>query len=100
MYMPGRRRTGSSPCRTVMWSALYCWVAAMSGQFVISVEQLALRRFRRLGRRHRDDLRALGQRMTLAPARRHVEPPRADRQLLAAFGLGDDHVARLLAAQA
>src|SRR3979490_2216463 len=34
MYSPGRRRTGSSPCRTVMCSAVYVESVAMSGFMV------------------------------------------------------------------
>src|SRR6185436_10703383 len=88
MYMPGRRRTGSRPSRTVMCSDVY-EALAMS----ISVQQRRWwRRRQRLGRRHAHDLGLALQRVPLAGAGGDVEAAGADRQLLAVVGLGDDHV--------
>src|SRR5512133_2677636 len=76
MYMPGRRRTGSRPCRTVMCSAVYDLSAA------ISVDQLGLGGGR-LGEQHPHHGRLARQGVPTAAARGDVVAAGADRDLLA-----------------
>src|SRR6266496_1441655 len=96
MYMPGRRRTGSRPSRTVMCSEVY-EALAMS----ISVEERGWRGWReRLGRRHARDLGLALERVPLAAARGDAETTGTDGQLLAVLGLGDEDIFVLGAADA
>src|SRR4051794_1438038 len=83
MYMPGRKRTGSSPSSTWISSAVYFDACAIS---VHSLATLGVRQgLDRHGLRHDDELRLLHDLVALAAAGRHLLRVGLLRQVLAAL---------------
>src|SRR5450432_4674529 len=91
MYMPGRRRTGSSPSRTVMSSEVYpvdAIVVKVGGRRTVQEDRRRHRQ--RDGGAHDLGLALQGVSFSASPG--DAEAARTDRDLLAVVRLGDQHV--------
>src|SRR5262245_37929934 len=97
MYMPGRRRTGSSPSRTWISLAVYLPPPPAPAPLLrVAIAPLTalLQGERQLGQKHLDDAVLLGERVPFAAARAGLVALRAHLDALALVGLDGEPLAQ------